>query len=60
MKNTIVLTSYLVSVGHGRFIYKGVSWATEDKVAYKYSGSTNGLVYNNVSEGVLFVFSSAD
>ena len=81
-KNDIVLTSHLVSSEHGRFVYKGDSWIMEDKAAYKDTGSTNGLIYNNasiisrtisdgdfiriddgvetVSEGVLFVFSSAD
>ena len=81
-KNDIVLTSRLVSSEHGRFVYKGESWVIEDKAAYKDTGSTNGLIYNNaaiisrsisdgdfiriddgvetVSEGVLFVFSSAD
>ena len=81
-KNDIVLTSHLVSSEHGRFVYKGDSWVIEDKEAYKDTGSTNGLIYNNsaiisqsvgdgdfiriddgvetVSEGVLFVFSSAD
>lgn len=81
-QNDIVLTSNLVSAEHGRFVYKGGAWSMEDKVAYKDNGSTNGLIYNNVSiishsisdgdfiriddgvetvsEGVLFVFSSAD
>ena len=81
-KNDIVLTSHLVSAEHGRFIQKNGAWVMEDKAAYKDSGSTNGLIYNNtsilsravsdgdfiriddgvetVSEGVLFVFSSAD
>jgi len=81
-QNDIVLTSHLVSSEHGRFVYKGDSWVMEDKAAYKDSGSTNGLIYNNasiisrsigdgdfiriddgvetVSEGVLFVFSSAE
>lgn len=81
-KNDIVLTSPLVSGEHGRFVYKSDSWSMEDKAAYKNTGSTNGLIYNNtsiisriisdgdfiriddgietVSEGVLFVFSSAD
>lgn len=81
-KNDIVLSSRLVSAEHGRFVYKNNSWIMEDKAAYKDSGSTNGLIYNNaaissrvisdgdfiriddgvetVSEGVLFVFSSAE
>lgn len=81
-KNDIVLSSRLVSAEHGRFVYKNNTWVMEDKAAYKDSGSTNGLIYNNasitsraiadgdfiriddgfetVSEGVLFVFSSAD
>lgn len=81
-KNDIILTSRLVSAEHGRFVYKNNVWVMEDKAAYKDSGSTNGLIYNNaaitsrvisdgdfiriddgvetVSEGVLFVFSSAD
>lgn len=81
-KNDIVLSSRLVSAEHGRFVYKNNSWIMEDKLVYKESGSTNGLIYNNaaitsrvisdgdfiriddgvetVSEGVLFVFSSAD
>ena len=81
-KNDIVLSSRLVSAEHGRFVCKNNSWVMEDKAAYKNSGSTNGLIYNNaavtsrvisdgdfiriddgvetVSEGVLFVFSSAD
>ena len=81
-KNDIVLSSHLVSAEHGRFVYKNNSWIMEDKAAYKDTGSTNGLIYNNaaimarvisdgdfiriddgvetVSEGVLFVFSSAD
>lgn len=46
-KNDIVLTSNLVSLEHGRFVYKGDSWVIEDKAAYKDSGSTNGLIYNN-------------
>ncbi len=81
-KNDIILSSHLVSAEHGRFVYKNAAWVMEDKAAYKDSGSTNGLIYNNaaitsrvisdgdfiriddgvetVSEGVLFVFSSAD
>ena len=81
-KNDIVLSSHLVSAEHGRFVYKNNFWVMEDKAAYKDSGSTNGLIYNNaaitsrvisdgdfiriddgvetVSEGVLFVFSTAD
>ena len=81
-KNDIILSSRLVSAEHGRFVYKNNSWVMEDKAAYKDTGSTNGLIYNNaaitsrvisdgdfiriddgvetVSEGVLFVFSSAD
>lgn len=81
-KNDIVLTSQLVSADHGRFVNKDGMWYIEDKAAYKDSGSTNGLIYNNaniishsigdgdfiriddcietVSEGVLFVFSSAN
>lgn len=81
-KNDIVLSSHLVSAEHGRFVCKNNSWVMEDKAAYKDTGSTNGLIYNNaaitsrvisdgdfiriddgvetVSEGVLFVFSSAD
>lgn len=80
--NDIVLTSHLVSVEHGRFIYKCDCWTIEDKAVYRGNGSTNGLIYNNasvishsigdgdfiriddgvetVSQGVLFVFSSAD
>ncbi len=48
-KNDIVLTSHLVSAEHGRFVRKGDSWIIEDKVAYKDTGSTNGLIYSNVS-----------
>lgn len=48
-QNDIVLTSNLVSSKHGRFVYKGNSWVMEDKAAYKDSGSTNGLIYNNTS-----------
>jgi ABC-type multidrug transport system ATPase subunit len=48
-KNDIVLTSRLVSAEHGRFVYKGNTWVIEDKAAYKDSGSTNGLIYNNAS-----------
>lgn len=48
-KNDIVLTSKLVSSEHGRFVYKGDTWIMEDKAAYKDSGSTNGLIYNNTS-----------
>ncbi len=81
-KNDIVLSSHLVSAEHGRFVYENGSWVMEDKAAYKGTGSTNGLIYNNaaitsrvitdgdfiriddgvetVSEGVLFVFSSAN
>lgn len=81
-KNDVILSSLLVTYEHGRFVYKNNSWIMEDKAAYKNIGSTNGLIYNNmsivsrtisdgdfiriddgvetVSEGVLFVFSSAD
>jgi len=81
-ENDIVLTSHLVSTEHGRFLYWNNSWVIQDKSEYDYTGSTNGLTYNNaaitsrvifdgdyiridnatetVSNGVLFVFSSAD
>lgn len=48
-KNDIVLTSQLVSAEHGRFVNKGGTWYIEDKAAYKDSGSTNGLIYNNAN-----------
>lgn len=48
-KNDIALTSRLVSADHGRFVSKGGTWYIEDKAAYKDSGSTNGLIYNNAN-----------
>lgn len=47
--NDIVLTSHLVSGEHGRFVYRNNAWVMEDKAAYKETGSTNGLVYNECS-----------
>lgn len=48
-KNDIVLTSRLVSSGHGRFVYKNNCWFIEDRAAYDSTGSTNGLIHNNAS-----------
>ena len=48
-KNDIVLSSHLVSAEHGRFAYKNNAWVMEDKAAYKDTGSTNGLIYNNAA-----------
>ena len=48
-QNDIVLTSPLVSMEHGRFIYRDHAWIVEDKAAYTGRGSTNGLFYNNTS-----------
>lgn len=47
--NDIVLSSHIVSSEHGRFIFRNGGWYMEDKAAYKSSGSTNGLLYNNSS-----------
>lgn len=47
--NDIVLTSHIVSSTHGRFVYKGDTWVMEDKAVYEDKGSTNGLIYNNLS-----------
>ena len=47
--NDIVLKSMLVSGDHGRFRLENGHWVMEDKGAYRESGSTNGLIYNNTS-----------
>lgn len=47
--NDIVLSSKIVSKTHGRFIFKENGWYIEDKSVYEQRGSTNGLVYNNMS-----------
>lgn len=47
--NDIVISSKLVSGEHGRFYRKNGKWLLEDKGAYKDTGSTNGLIYNNTS-----------
>lgn len=48
-QNDIVLKSHLVSGEHGRFVYRNGIWVMEDKAAYRPTGSTNGLIYNNAA-----------
>lgn len=48
-ENDIVLNSHLVSAIHGRFVYHNGLWQIQDKGVWQETGSTNGLIYNNMS-----------
>ena len=48
-RSDIVLKSPLVSHEHGRFCCKNGHWSIEDRGVYKETGSTNGLLCNNMA-----------
>ncbi len=48
-ENDIILDSHLVSASHGRFVYHNGLWQIQDKGVWQETGSTNGLIYNNMS-----------